>query len=374
MNLPRIAMVTNIPAPYREDTHILLNEKYGLNYRVFYCAMTEPNRLWKIKEANYSKIFLKRNEVTLLGKSIYINIDIIKQLIKFNPDVVITAGFSPTMLLAFLWTKIKAKKHLTFTDATIQSEGNLSFAHRWVRRAVFFYTSAFIGASKKSLDLYTKYKADRQKLFLSPLCIDNDFYRKGMNLPKKYDLVFSGQFISRKMPFFFVEVVKIVNQHLPCKILLMGSGKLKDQVLRRLQEARIDYTYAGFVQQNDLPLYYGSAKVLFFSTNSDPWGIVANEACAVGLPVVTTEHAGVAHELVIHEKNGYVLPVETNAWAEAILKLLTDTALYRRLSKKAIEQVQYYCQENAVRGIVAAVDSALGIVEVKETKTSKEHR
>ena len=56
--------------------------------------------------------------------------------------------------------------------------------------------------------------------------------------------------------------------------------------------------FHGFAAQRELPDLYRSAKVFLFPTLADVWGVVANEACAAGLPVIVSPHAGVAGELV----------------------------------------------------------------------------
>lgn len=359
MTSPKIAMITNIPSPYREETYSILNEYLKNSYHVYYCALVEPNRLWKISNGNYNKTFLKKSIFKFKNKSIYLNIDIIKELMNFNPDVIITAGFSPTMLLAFLWAKFRRKKHIAFTDGTIDSEKSLSKIHKWVRKFVFGYTDAFIGASKKSLKLYVSYNISNEKIFLSPLCINNDLYKQGGEIPKKYDIIFSGQFIDRKMPFFFIDVVKLVNESTPCKVILIGSGELKEKMLNKLKELNIEYSYPGFIQQEQLPFIYGSAKILLFPTKNDPWGVVANEACAVGLPVITCENAGAANELIINDYNGYVLPLDEKVWAEHIVNLLKNNTLYKKLSENAIISVKEFNHKNAAAGILGAINFVL---------------
>ena len=101
-----------------------------------------------------------------------------------------------------------------------------------------------------------------------------------------------------------------------CRVLLIGSGELKEDILKKLDEYGIDYDYPGFVETRNLPEYYSKAKILLFPTLNDTWGVVANEAMAAGLPVITCENAGVAHDLVIQEETGFVLPVEKEVWAE----------------------------------------------------------
>ena len=349
-------MITNIPSPYREETHILLYKKLQNNYSVFYCAKDEPNRMWKIGNSDYNKTFLKKSILKFKKGTIYLNTDIINELKKFNPDIIITAGFSPTMLLSFLWAKFRNKKHIAFTDGTIDSEKYLGKMHRWVRKFVFRYTDGFIGASKKSLELYASYNISNEKMFLSPLCINNEEYKVTKGIQKKYDIIYSAQFIDRKMPFFFINVLKLINDSIPLKVILIGSGELKEEMLKRLDELNIDYSYPGYIQQEQLPLIYGSAKILLFPTKFDAWGIIANEACAAGIPVITCENAGAANELIISEYNGYVLPLDEKIWAQHVIKVLSDISVYKKLSDNAVLSVGKYNYENAVAGILSAVE------------------
>lgn len=359
MSLPRIAMILNIPSPYREETHIILNENLKNNYRVYYCARIEPNRLWDISNGNYNKTFLKKPILNFKKKSIYLNIDILKELNKYNPDVIITGGFNPTMLLAFLWSKFQKKKHISITDGTVFSEESLSNIHKWVRNFVYRYTDAFIGGSKKSLELYSKYNITEEKQFHSPLCIKNNLYAQSRGIPKKYDVIFSGQFIDGKMPFFFINVIKLVSESIPCKVILIGSGKLKEKIIHNLEELKIEYSHPGFIKQEQLPFVYGSAKILLFPTKRDAWGVVANEACAAGLPVITCNNAGVANELIVHDYNGYVLPLDEKIWAQYVIEVLTNTTLYERLSNNAFISVKEFNHKNAVAGILGAIDFVL---------------
>ncbi len=359
MALPKVAMISNIPSPYREETHVLLNKKFNTQYHVFYCAHTEAHRLWNIKYGDYNKTFLKKSTLRIKNKPVYCNFDILKALNNFKPDVVITAGFFPTMLMAFLWCKWHGKSHVVYSDGTLISERHLTFFHKLVRKFVLRFTEAFVGCSNKTLDLYISYKAKKEALFLSPYCANNKLLKTFNETPKKYDVIFCAQLIDRKMPFFFIDTIKLVICSMPCRVLLVGAGELQQAVIQSLNESNIDYSCPGFVQTEEFPEFFASAKICAFPTKYDAWGLVANESCALGIPVITCNNAGVAGELIMDGYNGYVLPLKQNVWAEHIIKLLSDKALYSQLSNNAVESVQKYNYETAVEGMLEAVNFAL---------------
>ena len=356
-----VVLITNIAAPYREKLHELIAEQYQNNYTVIYCAESEADREWKFKLGNYKKIFLAKFNKT----TIHNNTRIWGELKKINPDVVITDGFYPTMLYAFSWCMIKRKKHLIFTDGTLVSENHLSIIHTLVRKIVFSNTKSFIGVSDGSRDLYKSYNIEEDRFFRSYLCVDNSQFKKIPFAEKEYDLMFSGRFIGLKLPFFFIEIAKQVKKDLGyCRVLILGSGVLKEEMFQKLEEYGIEYDYPGFVETKNLPEYYSKAKIFLFPTQNDTWGVVANEAMAAGLPVITCENAGVAHDLVINDQTGYILPINKDIWSEKIVSILKDQSLYERLSANAWQHVQKYNFHNAANGVTQAIRSSVRTVSV----------
>jgi glycosyltransferase involved in cell wall biosynthesis len=352
----KIAIVTNIPTPYRNPVYSKLSQFDKVNLFVFYCSLTEPNRSWKLQNLSFKHKFLSNKK----DRFVHFNWNILKELNQFNPDVVITSGFNPTILLAWLWSLIKKKKHVPFSDANIHSQSNLSVFHKLIRKLVYKTSAAFIGSSDKTLDLFKSYHIDKTKLFKSCLAIDNESFRPAKNIQKKYDLLFCGQFNERKNPLFFVELSKNINELKPgIRVLLIGNGPLKEKTLEKLKDYQVIYDDAGFVQPSEIINYYHMSKLFIFPTQKDSWGLVANEALAAGVPVLVSSVAGVASELVIDGYNGYVFEnFELKSWVEKTYQLLTNQNLYENMSKNSIQSIDKYSHEKAAVGIFQAASFA----------------
>ncbi|MGQ7945098.1 glycosyltransferase family 4 protein [Flavobacterium sp. WC2509] len=354
--MAKVVLLTNIPAPYREKMHELVSEYFKGFYTVVYCAEKESNRKWEVQYGNYDKQVLSK----INDNAIHNNPEIIKSLNKLNPDVVVIMGFYPSMLYAYLWTIFKSRKLIVFTDGTLISESSLSIIHKIVRKIVFKKAKAFIGPSNGSAELYESYGIDKSKFFRTYLAINNSLFLKESSKEKKFDLMFSGQFIDRKMPLFFVEIARIVKeQYGKCSVLILGNGILEREIVQLLESYSIEYSYPGFISQEDLPSYYTQAKLFLFPTRNDPWGVVANEAMASGLPVITCMNAGVANDLVVDGFNGYVLPLSEKVWADKVISIFNSQDEYKRLSENALKHVQIYSSENAAKGIFLAVNSVI---------------
>jgi len=367
----KVALVINIPAPYRIPVFEKLAQKLGQDFLVIFAARAEPNRSWNIGELHFNHLFLNENIKEKKDGFNYVhnNFDVIKHLKVFKPDVVITTGFNPTHLYAWLYTKIFRKKHIYMTDGTIESEKHLSLLHKIMRKVVYSSSDAFIGAGQKTKELYKSYNISEEKVFQSHLSASNECFLNSIGFEeRKFDLMFSGQFTERKLPFFFAEIAKEVSLCIPTlKVLILGDGPLKKEFLSQLDRDKIDYLYAGFVDQKELPSYYSSARLFLFTTRLDPCGVVANEALASGTPVIVTPHAGVANDLVQDKYNGYVITIDSTKWAHRALEVLQDKEKWKNLSTHATESVKRYTYDNAAAGIFDACEYSCSKSGVKGT-------
>lgn len=355
----KVALVTNMPAPYRLPVFEMVAAAPEIELCVFFCSETEPDRKWKLKKGQYKQVFLREKFITYRGRFIHVNPDIWRRLDEFKPDAVITTGFNPTYLIAYAYARLRGARHIAMTDGTFDSEKTLSAIHRRVRKVVYAGSRAFIGASDGAFALYRSYGIDSRAIFKSHLCADNLNFVRAPSSEKRYDFIFSGRFVPVKNPMFAIEVVRKVAQKLgrPVTILFVGSGEMED-TMRAAAGAlspEIESVFWGFASQEELPALYRSARVFLFPTLWDPWGVVANEACAAGLPVLISPHAGAAGELVRNEENGFVLALNSDSWANAAARLLSEEALYESMSANSTQFVSEYNFENSARGILDAL-------------------
>lgn len=360
----RVALVTNIPAPYRIPVWQQISDADDIELCVFYCSGKEPDREWELKNDRTHQVFLKERFVTFRGRFIHFNTDTWQRLHAFQPDVVVTTGFNPTHLLAFAYARWHRLRHVSMTDGTLQSETmTLTFLHRQVRRWVYARSQAFVGASDGSLDLYRNYGCDPERLFKSQLCANNAAFARTPPQAKRFDFVVSGQLIARKNPLFAIDVAHRVAQRLqrPISILFLGSGPMQAEMQARLAplHEQVHAEFAGFVQQEALPALYKSARLMLLPTLLDQWAVVVNEACAAGLPVLISPFAGAAGELVRDGENGHVLPLDLNRWRDTAVRLLSHEATRTRMAERGLELVQDYHYAHAAQGLLQAVRQAM---------------
>lgn len=355
----RVTLVTNTPPPYRIPVFQRLSKMPGVRFCALFCARREPNRLWDLPALEFDHVFLRERFLTVNERYIHNNPDVLLQLARLKPDIVITDGFNPTHLYGFGYAVLRGLAHIAMTDGTDVSEQGLGRVHRTVRRIVYARSCAFVPASLGGFRHYESYGVPLERCFKSCLCIDNQAYiRAGSGAEKQFDFIFSGRIEEVKNPLFALEVAAGAARKLGRRVRMLyaGAGKLEARLkeLAKKNAGLVEVHLHGFAAQSELPALYASARILLFPTLWDPWGVVANEACAAGLPVLVSSQAGVAGELVRNGENGYVCGLDADLWSGHCALLLSQPRLWENFSRRSLSLVQEYTFDHAAQGLLAA--------------------
>ena len=360
----KLALVVNEPPPYRIPVFNRLAATANIDLKVIFFCKHEPNRLWNLPEIKFDHEFLRERIYTVNGRYIHNNPDVIFALTRFDPDVVIGNGLYPTHLYAMLWTMLRRRAYVPMTDGTLQSEVGLCRIHRWLRRIAYARSPAFIAVSQGGMELYKHYGVKKERCYQSCLFIDNTRYdSQSLQLQSKpWDFIFCGRLEPAKSPDFSLQVAARCAQRLGRRvsILMVGSGSMESSLQNQAHALRelVEVGFSGFAKEEELPRLYKSAKLFLFPTKADVWGVVANEACAAGLPVLITPFAGAAGELIIDGKNGFIRELDADAWADCAIRLLQNDQRREAFGQHSQLLVKPFDFEAAARGIIDATLSA----------------
>lgn len=350
-------LITNVPSPYRVKQYNLIGKELGADFFIIYTDSTfkTTQMQWTIPKLTHNHMFLDSKNKYIIKKLVII----VKIIAKERPKIVITSGFNIIMLLGFSLSKIIKAKHIVFSDSWLHSINSLSIIHHLARRIVIKRSDAFICVGKKGKEYLRHFDAIDGKIFLSRLSDDINL-DKVVNHNKEYDIMFSGQFIERKNPEFFVDVALALKDKIPnLKVLLVGSGPLSERICSLMKDGGIEYKYPGFISPHKIKEYYIKTKVFLFPTKDDPWGMVVNDAMSVGVPVITSPFSGAADDLVIDGNNGFVIDLNVELWVEKVYQLLTNEKLYNKFSINALDKVKEFSVEKAANNFVFALSKTV---------------
>lgn len=174
----RIALVTNIPAPYRVDLFYYMQTQIKEHeFHVIYTSENEDNRSWKIKKEKMLNTHILHAKVvkirgTVDGRYVHIPGNIGKVLSEINPDVVIAWEYNPAALQSLFWSKVHHKKFIHLTDGTLFSERNIGKVQKLSRKIITGNCDAAIASSTRAKEKLLAWGVPEDKIFISLLTVD----------------------------------------------------------------------------------------------------------------------------------------------------------------------------------------------------------
>lgn len=107
----------------------------------------------------------------------------------------------------------------------------------------------------------------------------------------------------------------------PAELVIVGDGPLQNEFEIEAHSLGLNERVRFIGWQENPGSWYAKADAFLVTSDYEGWNIAAFDAVRAGIPVVMTD-VGLAGEVVINGQNGLVVPVgDTDAIAEALLKL-----------------------------------------------------
>jgi len=155
-------------------------------------------------------------------------------------------------------------------------------------------------------------------------------------------------------------VLRKLDPELRFKLIIIGEGPTRAQVERVAQQAGLRDRVTFLGQISDVQPYYAIADALALPSHSEGSPNVLLEAMAAGIPVVASAVGGVP-EIAIDESSALLVPArDTQKFARALYRVLTDTELAQRLGEAAIARVEdEFSPESYARMLVGTYDKLL---------------
>ncbi len=152
-----------------------------------------------------------------------------------------------------------------------------------------------------------------------------------------------GRLVPQKGIEYLIRTVpRIAGRYPEARFIIVGEGWLRGHLeyVARSTGHQWKITFTGWIPDQELVALLNSADVLVVPSIYEPFGIVALEGMAAGIPVVASDIGGLA-EVVEHERTGilaYSKNPESIAWA--VDRVLSDPSHSKWLVQNAQEMVQ----------------------------------
>ena len=187
------------------------------------------------------------------------------------------------------------------------------------------------------------YKVDEAKVRIVPNGVDIEKFqpladretaKRKFGLTDEPCVLFVGSLIPRKgLPFLVKAAKQIVKEKTNIKFLIVGEGPLRNQLNNSLKKANLsgNFKFLGNLKDDKLQAVYNCADVFALPSIQEGQGIVLFEAQACAIPVVAFNIGGV-NEAVRNGETGLLVKAgNTDEFADALLKLISDKSLQEKM-------------------------------------------
>lgn len=244
---------------------------------------------------------------------------------------------------------------------------------RWLKQRLIGTVSEFTWTSLIAVSATVKQKYvqagfDEKRIEVIYNGIDSHFLASPKAVSdikrKTYQLLFVGRVRAEKGILVLLKALDLLlheeggigNKEKPLSLHIFGDGDkvyMNDlQSFLRERQLTSVVTFHGIVPQDELIEQYDHADMLLVpSLWQEPFGLVALEAMARGLPVIASQTGGLA-EIITHEVNGLLVePGNERELALAMRELLSDAGKRARLGQagRATVQEHFTIEKNAQR-------------------------
>lgn len=373
---PRVALVTDLLAPYRIPLFNLLGSALGSGFRVFLMTRSASNRPWDAldEQVRFDRSVLRGKELAPGGSrgfNQFWNPGIVAALNRFDPDIIVIGGFHhPTSFAALLYGRIRNRKVVLWSESTAFDMRPSSAIRGYLKRWFVGRCDAFIVPGTAASAYIVSLGAEPSSVFTAPNAIDvSSFERRTDASPPApatrsdklpaFCVLFVGRLSPEKgLPTLIDAIATLQRQGRKIGLVAVGDGNSADEYIRKATDelAGDSVLFTGQLEPAELAAWYRAAAVLVLPSLSEPWGFVVNEAMAFRLPVICSSRVGAAYDLVIDGETGFICESE-NDYARAIERLMDSSAERARIAENAFSMIRSFTPEATANGFVEMMRS-----------------
>jgi glycosyltransferase involved in cell wall biosynthesis len=242
--------------------------------------------------------------------------------------------------------------HFRGADATIRDDhARFSSLNHWIylrrREALKREGRLFITVSQFIKEKLLEQGFPAHKIIAHYSGINTADFSADPNITREPVVLFVGRLTEKKGCEYLIQAMEQVQSHLPdVQLVLIGDGPLKSSLESLASRLLRRYHFLGVQPASVVRQWMNRARLLvapsITSAQGDSEGLpnVVLEAQAMGLPVVSTVHAGIP-EAVLHGETGLLASErDADTLATYCLQVLQDTTLWQSFSSKGQERVR----------------------------------
>jgi glycosyltransferase involved in cell wall biosynthesis len=344
----RIALLTEIPAPFRIPLWNALAALPGVELRVLLLREHDPRRQYPVRRAEwrFDGRVLPGREVLVGQRWLVATRGLARELASFAPDVVIAGGWNqPAFLQASRYARRRRTPLVLWVEST-RRDPRPPLGQEAVKRRLLARAAGTLVPGRAAADYVRGLGVPGERIAVAPNAFDVASFQAAVDACRatrerlRAELGVEGccfLTVSRLSREKGVDLLAGAFADVPALLLVAGSGP-HELELRRTAPPNV--RFLGHVERERLPRLYAAADAFALASRSETWGMAVSEAAAAGLPLVVSEGVGAGWDLVEPGVNGFRVPAgDAEGLREALRRLAADPALRGRAFARSRELV-----------------------------------
>ncbi|MCL5072415.1 MAG: glycosyltransferase family 4 protein [Actinobacteria bacterium] len=275
------------------------------------------------------------------------------KLIKEDFDLIDCCNFPYFSLLVCKLISIIKKKPLYATwhevwgkNYWLEYIGRKGYLGYFIEKIAALMPDKIISVSEHTTCLLKNNLNSKKPIYTVTNGIELDSIEKIAPAKEKSDIIFAGRLISHKNVDILIKSIKLIVEKNPdIKSLIIGDGPEKERLESLTQKLNLERNikFLGFLENyDDVYALMKSSKIFILPSTREGFGIVALEANACGIPVLTIDHKNNAvRDLIRENRNGFICRLNEEEIAEKIIMVLENNS-GRDMKKSCMDFAEKY--------------------------------
>ncbi len=340
--------MTEVTTPFRTPLFNALAERLELT--VLFVAERDPRRSYRLEPEGmrFKYEVLRGAGRSRRGAWIVANVGIRRALSTARPEVMVVGGWNqPAYWQALLWARRRRIPVVTWVESTERDARAGSRLVARLKRSFVGRSRAFIVPGQASAAYLRTLGIEPARIAIAPNAVDLSRFRDRVAALRSEHEADGEQVlflaVSRLSREKGIDVLLRAFEGLDAQLAIAGDGPERER-LRAVAPPNV--RFLGQLEQGELPAWYARAHCFVLPSRSEPWGMALNEAAAAGLPLVATEAAGAAWDLLEDGVNGFRVPADDPEALRGALAALVGNEHFRRAAgERSLELARGFTPE-----------------------------
>lgn len=371
----KMRWVTWFPSPYFVDRFAALAERPDVDFEALFMAASSTAQAWELDEAawrfRYRVLDPRPTHVGYYRPNVALGA--VRPLLQGGRDTVTVLNYADAsaVVAGTIGRFVGRSFHLFVANTELDSRPR-DAVREAVKRYMFRSAAGILATGPLQERYARRYVGEERRVHLIGNPVDTGFLRsevsrlssdrQRLRRERGWDSSFVVTYVGRLAPEKSIEILiraagLVRDAGVSVVLAIAGSGPMEVTLRDTATREGVRADFLGFLMGEQLSELYAAGDAFVLPSESEPWGLVVNEAMEFGLPVVVSDRVGCRH-LLTNGENGFIVRHgDATHLAGVLLKIACDEERSATVGAKGRARIESETIDHWVDAVVTALRS-----------------